>query len=225
MTIAENYSRVVERVRAAEKRSGRPEGAVTIVGVSKTVGRAEVDLAYAAGLRDFGENRVQDALEKFDPALPSDARLHLIGYLQSNKARDAVGLFDIVHSVDRESVIKALEKRAEQADKTIDVLIQVNIAGEEQKHGCSPENVKRLVEVLSDASHLRITGLMTIAPLVETAEETRSVFSGLRELRDRLAAANSELDLRELSMGMTNDFEVAIEEGATLVRVGRAVFS
>ncbi len=225
MTIAENYQRVVERVRAAERRAGRPEGSVTIVGVTKTVGREEVDLAYDAGARDFGENRVQDAVQKFDPALAPDARLHLIGYLQSNKARDAVDLFDIVHSVDRDSVIKALERRAEQADKVLDVLIQVNVAGEEQKHGCSPEDVEPLVQALSGAPHLRLKGLMTIAPLVQDAEETRPVFRGLRELRERLAAAHPDMELRELSMGMTNDFEIAIEEGATLVRVGRAIFA
>lgn len=224
MTIGENYRRVVNAVRLAEQRAGRPEGSVTIVGVSKTVGRDAVDRAYAAGLRDFGENRVQDAKEKFDPPLSDDATMHLIGYLQSNKARDAVELFDIVHSVDRMSVIDALEKRAAQAEKTIQVLIQVNVAGEEQKHGCAPDLAEKLVLSAASSPHLDVRGLMTIAPLVEDPEETRPVFRDLRIMRDEFQIGHPELRLDYLSMGMTNDFEVAVEEGATLVRVGRAIF-
>jgi pyridoxal phosphate enzyme (YggS family) len=225
VTIEQNYHRVLERVRNVEQRSGRPEGSVTIVGVSKTVGRDAVDRAYSAGVRHFGENRVQDALEKFQPSLPDDATLHLIGYLQSNKARDAVSLFQIVHSVDRMSVIEALEKRAEQQDKIVQVLIQVNIAEEEQKHGCPPSETERLVCVAHEAPHLEVRGLMTIAPLVDTAEAVRPVFRGLRELRDHIQTRHSDICLDELSMGMTNDFEVAIEEGATIVRIGRAIFA
>lgn len=225
MTIEDNYRKVLERVRTVERRAGRPEGSVRIVGVSKTVGRAEVDRAYTGGLRDFGENRVQDALRKFDPALPADARLHLIGYLQSNKARDAVELFQVVHSVDRPSLVEALEHRAAQLDKTIEVLVQVNIAEEEQKHGCSPTEAEALVRLVRAAAHLEMRGLMTIAPLVEQAEDVRPVFRQLRELRDHLASLELGVCLDELSMGMTNDFEVAIEEGATMVRVGRAIFA
>lgn len=225
MTIDENYRRVVDAVRSAERRAGRPEGSVTIVGVSKTVGRDAVDRAYAAGLRDFGENRVQDAKQKFDPPLADDAIMHLIGYLQSNKARDAVALFDIVHSVDRISVIDALEKRAAQAGKTIQVLIQVNVAGEEQKHGCAPDLAEQLVTSAANSPHLDVRGLMTIAPLVDDPEATRPVFRGLRIMRDQFQSGYPELTLDQLSMGMTNDFEVAVQEGATLVRVGRAIFS
>ena len=224
MTIEENYRRVVAEVRRAESRSGRPEGSVQIVGVSKTVGRDAVDRAYAVGLREFGENRVQDALDKFDPSLPGDARLHLIGYLQSNKARDAVTLFDIIHSVDRASLIGALERRAAQMNKSLRVLIQVNIAGEEQKHGCAPSDARELVRAAHESPHLDIRGLMTIAPLVGDPEQARPVFRRLRELRDEIQDANEDLRLDELSMGMTNDFQVAIEEGATLVRIGRAIF-
>ncbi len=224
MTIEENYKRVVTEVRRAESRSGRPEGSVKVVGVSKTVGRDAVDRAYAVGLREFGENRVQDALDKFDPALPGDAQLHLIGYLQSNKARDAVTLFDIIHSVDRLSLISALERRAEQMNKNVTVLIQVNIAGEAQKHGCAPSDTQELVRAAYAAPHLDIRGLMTIAPLVDDPEEARPVFRKLRELRDEIQDASQDYRLDELSMGMTNDFQVAIEEGATLVRIGRAIF-
>jgi PLP dependent protein len=225
VTIEEHYRRVLERVRQAERRAGRPEGSVRVVGVSKTVGRDAVDLAYAAGLRDFGENRVQDAVSKFEPALPADARLHLIGYLQSNKARDAVALFQVIHSIDRLSLIEALERRAELLDTSIAVLIQVNIAEEEQKHGCEPAEAEALVRAVKEARHLEMRGLMTIAPLVEDAELARPVFRQLRELRDHLASLDLGVCLDELSMGMTNDFEVAIEEGATMVRVGRAIFA
>ncbi len=224
MTIEENYRRVLDQVREAERRAGRPEGSVTVVGVSKTVGRDAVDRAYATGLRHFGENRVPDAKDKFDPPLPADALLHLIGYLQSNKARDAVALFDTIHSVDRASIIDALEKRADQADKRLRVLIQVNIAGEEQKHGCSSADAEELILSVAKCEHLDVCGLMTIAPLVSSPEETREVFRGLRELRDRLQSTHTGLDLSQLSMGMTNDYQVAIEEGSTLVRIGRAIF-
>jgi pyridoxal phosphate enzyme (YggS family) len=224
MTIEENYRRVLLEVRAAEERAGRPTDSVRIVGVTKTVGRTEVDRGYDAGLRDFGENRVQDAKAKFAPPLPSDAHLHCIGYLQTNKARDAVALFDTIHSVDRPELIEALERRAAQIDKSIRVLIQVNVAGEEQKHGCEPSDTEGLVRQVVDCPHLQIAGLMTIAPLVGDAEAARPVFRGLRELRDRIAALDARFTLPELSMGMTNDFGVAIEEGATMVRVGRAIF-
>ncbi len=224
MTIEENFRRVLEQVRSAEHRAGRPEGSVTIVGVSKTVERDAVDRAYAAGVRHFGENRVQDAKDKFDPPLPSDAHMHLIGYLQTNKARDAVTLFDTIHSVDRLSVVDALEKRAKQAEKRLRVLIQVNVAEEEQKHGCSASDAEELVMAAHSSEQLDVCGLMTIAPLVATSEEARPVFRELRELRDRIQLAHPELNLSELSMGMTNDFSVAIEEGSTLVRIGRAIF-
>lgn len=224
MTIEENYQRVLAEVRNAERRSGRQEGSVTVVAVSKTVGRDAVDRAYRAGLRDFGENRVQDAGDKFRPSLPEDAKLHLIGYLQSNKARDAVALFDVIHSVDRLSLVEELEKRAANLGKTIQVLLQVNISGEEQKHGCSPADADQLVVAAHAAPHLQVRGLMTIAPLVDDPEKARPVFRRLRELRDRLQTGHDDISLDDLSMGMTNDFTVAIEEGATLIRVGRAVF-
>jgi pyridoxal phosphate enzyme (YggS family) len=224
MTIEENCRRVVQEVRTAEERAGRPAGSVKIVGVTKTVGRAEVDRGYAAGLRDFGENRVQDAKAKFTPPLPSDAHMHLIGYLQTNKARDAVALFDTIHSVDRPELVEALERRAAQIAKTIRVLVQVNIAGEEQKHGCGPDEAERLIRMIVECPQLQIAGLMTIAPLVGEAEDARPVFRGLRELRDQIESLDARFTLPELSMGMTNDFGAAIEEGATMVRIGRALF-
>jgi pyridoxal phosphate enzyme (YggS family) len=224
MTIEQNYQRVLSEVRAAEERSGRQSGSVRIIGVTKTVGRDAVDRGYAAGLRDFGENRVQDAKEKFAPPLLPDAHLHLIGYLQTNKARDAAALFDTIHSVDRPELIQALERRAGLLDKTLRILIQVNIAAEEQKHGCEPGEAEELVRQTVDCPHLEICGLMTIAPLVADQEAARPVFRALRELRDKIQVLDPRFTLPELSMGMTNDFVAAIEEGATMVRIGRAIF-
>jgi len=225
MTIEQNYQRVLNEIRLAEERSGRPSGSVKIVGVTKTVGRDAVDRGYEAGLRDFGENRVQDAREKFAVPLAPDAHLHLIGYLQTNKARDAVALFDTIHSVDRPELIQALERRAALLDKSLRILIQVNIAAEEQKHGCEPEDAAALARLTIECPHLDVCGLMTIAPLVDDPEAARPVFRGLRQLRDEIAATDPRFVLPELSMGMTNDFSVAIEEGATMVRVGRAIFA
>lgn len=222
-SIAENLSAVQRRVTEAAERAGRDPAAVRIIGVSKTVGREAVDRAYVAGLRDFGENRVPDSIAKFEEPLPDDARLHLIGYLQTNKTRDAVSLFPIIHSVDRSHLVEALEHRASVASKRVDVMIQVNIAGEEQKHGCEPNTARPIAGEILAAPHLHLIGLMTIAPQVAAAEETRPVFAQLRQLRDELQEEIGA-PLPELSMGMTNDFEVAVAEGATMVRIGRAIF-
>ena len=222
--VGERYARVVETVRETALRCGRDPAEVRLIGVTKTVGRPEVDAAYAAGLRDFGENRVQDAQEKFSPVLPADARLHLIGHLQTNKVRPAVKLFDFIHSVDRSSLLFALDREAARQDREMAVLIQVNVAAEPQKHGCRPEELPALLDAADGLDHVRVVGLMTIAPLVDDADEVRWVFRSLRELRDEMRHAIPRAQLTELSMGMTNDFTVAVEEGATMVRVGRAIF-
>jgi len=224
MSLANRVREVEARVVAAAARRGRDPDEITVVAVCKTVDRAAVDEAYTLGLRHFGENRVQDAKAKFAVPLPPDATLHMIGHLQSNKARAAVGLFQIVESVDRPSLIAALEREAHRLGIVLPVLLQVNVAGETQKAGCRPADAATLVARVAASPHLALRGLLTIAPLVADAEEARHVFRGLRELRDRLAAEHPGLDLGTLSMGMTNDFEVAIEEGATTVRIGRAIF-
>ena len=184
-----------------------------------------MDEAYALGLRHFGENRVQVAKAKFGAGRPDDLTLHLIGSLQTNKAREAVALFDLVHSVDRASLIEALAGAAAKAGRRLPLLLQVNIAGEESKQGCAPGEAEALALAVAAQPSLELRGLMTIAPLVATPEEARPVFRGLRQLRDDLQSAHPELRLPDLSMGMTNDFPVAIEEGATIVRVGRAIFA
>jgi PLP dependent protein len=218
--------KVLAMVSDAARSSGRQPEDVTVVAVTKTVNRDAIDKAYALGLRHFGENRVQDARRKLtEPGpLPGGATLHLIGQLQSNKAKPAVALFDIIESVDRISLIDVLEKEAERRAEPVSVLLQVNIAREPQKGGCEPETASVLMERLVRSSWLLPRGLMTIAPLVADPEETRAVFSALRALRDALQQEQPTVDLDTLSMGMSDDFRVAIEEGATSVRIGRAIF-
>ena len=211
-------------VADASRSSGRQPEDVTIVAVTKMVDRDVIEAAYVLGLRHFGENRVQEAGRKLADPLPAGAVLHLIGQLQSNKVKPAVVLFDIIESVDRISLIDALEKEAERRGEPVSVLLQVNIAREPQKAGCAPESASVLMERLVRSPWLRPRGLMTIAPLVADAEETRPVFSGLRRLRDGLQREQPTVDLDTLSMGMSDDFRVAIEEGATSVRIGRAIF-
>jgi len=223
--IQQRIEQVFGKVASAIDRAGRAPGSVTVVAVSKTVERDAVDLAYECGVRHFGENRVQDAVRKFSVPLPDDAMLHMIGHLQSNKAGVAARLVDFVESVDRESLISELGKQAAKLEKPLPVLLQVNIAGEAQKAGCEPSEAESLLRALQDSSHLELRGLMTIAPLVDDPEDVRPVFRGLRILRDRLKQKCPDVSLDVLSMGMTNDFQVAIEEGSTLVRVGRAIFS
>jgi pyridoxal phosphate enzyme (YggS family) len=223
--LTERIAAVRDRIAAAARRAGREVADVTLVGVCKTVGRADVDAAYAAGLRDFGENRVQDALEKFAADVPSDLHLHMIGSLQTNKARQVVGRFALVHSVDRVELANELSRRAVAHGITQPVLLQINIAREEQKHGRAPEDAPMLLEHTLALPGLNLQGLMAMAPLTATAEEARPVFAGLRELQSRLLDRYPETNLATLSMGMTNDFTAAIEEGATLVRVGRAIFA
>jgi len=214
---------VRESVESAADRVGRSATDVTVVAVSKTVDREAMQAAYELGLHHFGENRVQDARRKLAVPMPDDCTLHLIGQLQTNKASHAVELFQVIESVDRPSLIEELEKQAARRNIHLPVLLQVNVAGEQQKAGCAPDEVDSLVNQLAWSEHLDLRGLMTIAPLVDDAEDVRPVFRRLREIRDRMQS-DSGLELPVLSMGMTNDFPVAIEEGATDVRIGRAIF-
>lgn len=222
--LAERIACVRAEVAASTLAAGRRPEEVTLVAVSKTVTRDVVDAAHDAGLRHFGENRVQDARAKFVQPLPAEALLHLIGQLQSNKAKHAVRLFDLIESVDRPSLVAALESAAAALGRPIPVLLQANVAEEPQKAGCRPAEAGHLAALIQAAPHLQLRGLMTIAPLVPDPELARPVFAGLRRLRDDLVAADPTLDLRVLSMGMSNDYPVAIAEGATQVRIGRAIF-
>ncbi len=211
-------------IEKAARVAGKSADDVLLVAVCKTVDRAAVDLAYQLGLRDFGENRVQDALEKFEHNVPDDLRLHMIGSLQTNKANQVVGRFGLIHSLDRLSLAKALNKRATQIGVVQPVLLQVNVSREDQKHGCAVEDVAQLLEDVAALPGLRVEGFMTMASLVATPEQARPVFVEMRQIAEAMRERFPELPLRHLSMGMTNDYAVAVEEGATIVRVGRALF-
>lgn len=228
MALVDSMERRIERVREsvaeAALRASRDPADVAVIAVCKTFPREDVDAAYALGMRDFGENRVQEAQGKFAVPLPDDARLHLIGQLQSNKAKPAAALFDFIQSVDRASLIDALEKEAAKLGRPIPVLLQVNVAREPQKSGCTPEEAPALAARMIASPAFALRGLMTIAPLVDDPELARPTFAGLRDLRDRIGERHPDADLSILSMGMSDDFPVAVAEGATHVRIGRAIF-
>ena len=215
-SIASRLGGVRDRIERACERAGRDPASVTLIGVSKTQPIEAVAAAYAAGLRDFGENRVQEGAAKVASVAGSGMQptWHLVGHLQTNKARAALDAFDILHAVDSERLLRTISAAA---TRRASVMIEVNVAGEETKFGVAPAEVAPLLRVASGLHEVSVTGLMTVAPHVANAEEVRPVFRTLREL----AEANG---LASLSMGMTDDFEVAIEEGATHVRVGRAIF-
>ncbi|HLQ64307.1 MAG TPA: YggS family pyridoxal phosphate-dependent enzyme [bacterium] len=225
--VAANVSRVREGIAAAARRGGRRGEDVLLVAVSKGVAPTQVQAAATSGVTDFGENRVQEALPKitqFAPQVAEAVRWHLVGHLQRNKVRQAVQLFDVIHSVDSVALAMALDERARQAGRICEVLVQVNVAAGPQKFGIAPEALPAMVQSLTVLSGIRVVGLMTIAPQVDHPEVVRPVFRRLRELRDEVARAGGAPALAHLSMGMSEDFEVAVEEGATMVRIGRAIF-
>jgi pyridoxal phosphate enzyme (YggS family) len=216
VSIAESLARVRERIAAACERAGRSPDEVTLVGVSKGFPAEAVAGAFDAGVQDMGENRVQEAVDKIDAlaSMGRRPRWHLVGHLQTNKAKTAVGRFAILHSVDSIRLAQALSQRAEGP---VPILLEVNVAQEASKFGFAPQEVDAALRAIAPLPNLDARGLMTVAPFTDDPETVRPVFRRLRELRDSLG-------LRELSMGMTDDFEVAIEEGATMVRIGRAIF-
>ncbi len=222
-TLALRIAEVRAAVARAAEAAGRTPESVTIVAVSKTFPRSAVDAVYGSGLRVFGESRVQEARDKYEVPLPGDAAIRMIGQLQTNKARQAVSLFSCIESVDRPALIAALDRAAAGSDLIMPVLVQVNVAREPQKSGCAPCDAEALVRAIQHSAHLRCDGLMTIAPLVADASDARPTFAGLRELRDALQQTLS-IPLPVLSMGMSNDYGVAIAEGATHIRLGRAIF-
>jgi len=220
-----NLEDVRRRMVEAAARSGRPAGAVTLVAVTKTVDAGLARMLYELGVADLGENRLQEAQTKAAQLAGSPIRWHMIGHLQSNKARAAARLFSLIHSVDSARLAEALQKRAALDGLTAAVLIEVNTSGEASKFGVPTEGAAELAQTVDSCPNLVLRGLMTMAPIVERAEEARPCFRRLRELRDRLNDSGRRgRPLSELSMGMTQDFEVAIEEGATLVRIGSALF-
>jgi pyridoxal phosphate enzyme (YggS family) len=213
-TVAERLALICERAARAAERAGRAPAEVTIVAITKSFPPEAIEEAAAAGIAHIGENRVQEAAAKIPSLHHLPVTWHMVGHLQTNKAKTALELFDIIQSVDSLRLAEALSHRAE---RPVPVLLEVNAAGEASKFGFSPPEVPQAAEAVARLPHLNVCGLMTIAPLVSDPEEVRPLFRELRRLRDALGLA-------ELSMGMTDDFEVAIEEGATMVRIGRAIF-
>ncbi len=220
--MADRLDRIEGRIVAACERAGRQRDEVTLVAVSKTRTPDIVAEAAALGLRIFGENKVQEARAKI-PESPSHLSWHLIGHLQSNKAKVAARLFDCVHSVDSEKLARALNSGADEAGRQLNILLEVNVSGEASKFGLKPEEIPAVLEVANACPRLIVDGLMTMAPFAPEAEKARPYFKQLRDLRDRLAQETGS-PLEQLSMGMSGDFEVAIEEGATMIRIGTLLF-
>jgi pyridoxal phosphate enzyme (YggS family) len=229
-----NLRAVQKRIAAAAGRAGRDPAEITLVAVSKTQSPQTIRIAYDLGLRDFGENRVGEAEAKVD-RVPNDITWHMIGHIQSRKANRVMPLFSVIHSVDSVKLARRLDRLGVEGAEPTPVLLEFNVSGEASKYGFDAERwaedaeqwstVLAAVEQILTLPHLRVQGLMTMAPIVTNPEDARPVFVRLRQLRDGLAEAFPRVEWRHLSMGMTDDFEVAIEEGATLVRVGRAIFA
>jgi len=228
--LTENITEVRKQIAAAAQRVGRSPAEITLVAVSKTKPLELIKMAYNSGITDFGENRVQEALAKIADFHPEGIRWHMIGHVQTNKAGKVSGSFACIHSVDSLHVAQALNQHAEkahQADPTFlrqPVLLQVNISGEQSKEGMTAEETPLLARQIVTLPYLEVQGLMTVAPLVQDPEEVRPVFRRLRELNERLRQEIPVSLWQHLSMGMTDDYRIAIEEGATIVRVGRAIF-
>lgn len=222
--VIENLKKVEDKIAASCARAGRAREEVTLIAVSKTKPESMVEEAYSVGQRDFGENKVQEICRKTE-VLPADIRWHMIGHLQRNKVRQVVGKACMIHSVDSLRLAETISQEAVKQDITVPVLIEVNVAKEESKFGVTTEETIALIEEAAKLPHISIRGLMTIAPFVEDPEENRPIFRKLKQLSVDIAAKNiNNVTMSVLSMGMTNDYEVAIEEGATMVRVGTGIF-
>jgi PLP dependent protein len=223
--IPKRLAEVRDRIANAAGRAGRKPEDVRLIAVSKTHPIDAVRAAADAGQIDFGENKVQEALQKIAQSTDTRLRWHLIGHLQSNKARKAAGVVDAIHAIDSVDLLKKVDQAAAAAGRSVDVLIQVDLALEDTKYGAPVDEVAAIVTAASGCTAATLTGLMLLPPLAENPEDARPWFRRLRELRDGLVAAGGDANrLRELSMGMSHDFEVAIAEGATMVRVGTAIF-
>ena len=222
--IKEHLTEVKERIEQACIRSGRNPGEVTLIAVSKTKPVPMLEEAYAAGARDFGENKVQEIAAK-KPELPEDIRWHMIGHLQRNKVGQVLGKAVLIHSVDSLRLARQIETDAAKTGLDVDILLEVNVAREESKYGFMLEEVEDAIMTIKDFPHVHIKGLMTIAPFVENPEENRGIFKKLFEFAVDIDKKNIDnITMGVLSMGMTGDYEVAIEEGATMVRVGTGIF-
>ena len=223
MGVKENLKIVLEEIeRAKSRRKVACDEEVTLVAVTKNHGVDVMREAIDGGVLDVGENRVQEATEKFKSLEREGVTKHLIGHLQTNKAKQAVRLFDVIHSVDSETVAEAISKAAGAVDKVQNILIQVNLAGEDTKFGVSEENLQSLIEKVDTLQNIRLKGLMLIAPNYADVENCRPLFRGMRKIFDEIKSTRQNFDM--LSMGMTHDYKIAVEEGANIVRVGTAIF-
>jgi pyridoxal phosphate enzyme (YggS family) len=220
--VSENLASIRHRIATAATRCGRDASQIRLVAVSKTYGSEIIRLAWDAGQHVFGENRVQDALPKI-PELPSEAEWHFIGHMQTNKIRKALPHFALFHGIDNLDLARQMSRIAGELHLTANILLEVNVSGEESKFGFSPDALRYSLNELLSLPHIQIQGLMTMAPYSDNPESARPCFTGLRNLRDELQKI-SGAQLPELSMGMSGDFEIAIEEGATIVRVGSSIF-
>lgn len=221
--IRENLNSVTESIRKAEKKSGRPAGSVKLIAVTKTYGADAINEAIDCGVTDIGENRVQEILEKYDRIKP--VHWHLIGHLQKNKVKYIIDKVCLIHSVDSIELAREINRQAEKIGKVQDILVQVNVSGEESKFGIKPEECSALCRDISGMNNVRVKGLMTIAPFTEDESVLRNVFCGLQQLSAKISEEkNDNISMDELSMGMTHDFPLAIEAGATMVRVGTGIF-
>jgi len=224
MSLRENLERIREKIRVKSELVGRDPREITLVVVTKTVKADRIEEAIAAGVNIIGESRVQEAKEKYEK-VKSRIIWHLVGHLQSNKAKDAVKIFDLIHSVDSAKLAKEIDKQARKAGKIQKILVEVNVSGEESKYGLGPEEVITFLQEVSRLPDIKVKGLMTMAPLYENPEDCRPYFRKLKELVEEVKAENiKNVEMTYLSMGMSNDFEVAIEEGSNMVRIGRAIF-
>jgi hypothetical protein len=222
--IADNINAIKQRIAAAAARSQRTPDSIKLLAVTKTVSPLYIGKAIDAGISMFGENYVQEAKEKI-AAIEKNVQWHMIGHLQTNKAKYAVKLFDYIHSVDRIDLARELDKKAGLIGRKINILIEVNVSGEKTKDGIPADEAINLIKNVSPSENLSVRGLMTMAPFLANPEDARPYFSALRNLRDNITREGiTGIHMEELSMGMTDDFEVAIEEGATIVRIGRAIF-
>ncbi|WP_095173099.1 MULTISPECIES: YggS family pyridoxal phosphate-dependent enzyme [Blautia] len=224
MSVCENYLAVEEKVKEACRRAGRNQDEVTLIAVSKTKPMSMIEELLPQGVVDFGENKVQELTAK-EEALPSGIHWHMIGHLQRNKVKYIVDKACLIHSVDSLRLAETVSQEAEKKGVTANILIEVNVAGEDSKFGVSPDETAALAEAISKLPNIAVKGLMTIAPFVENAEENREVFRNLRKLSVDIEEKKfNNVTMAVLSMGMTGDYEVAIEEGATMVRVGTGIF-
>lgn len=225
MTIANNLKNVKDDIAATARQCGRDPESIKLVAVSKKFPMEAIQEAISAGHTLFGENYIQEAQEKID-AIEPEATYHFIGHLQRNKAKIAARIFDVIETVDSFKLARALDKQLHDLGRTMQVLIQVNVGGDPNKAGVTPEDTERLLTEINELENLRVVGLMTMPPLTDTAEEARPFFKALRELSEELQSRKlfRNVDEVQLSMGMSGDYHVAIEEGATIIRIGTAIF-